>query len=57
MTLKSAYKYVEQEMVENIATTDGQDGLSRNGNLLFGDLLCMISMKRNLIQLCNVTFF
>lgn len=27
MTLKSAYKYGEQEMVENIATTDGQEGV------------------------------
>lgn len=27
MTLKSALKYGEQEMVENIATTDGQEGI------------------------------
>lgn len=27
MTLKSAYKFGEQEMVENIATTDGQEGI------------------------------
>lgn len=27
MTLKSAYNLGEQEMVENIATTDGQEGI------------------------------
>lgn len=27
MTLKSAYKYGEQEMVETIATNDGQEGV------------------------------
>lgn len=27
MTLKSAYKYGEQEMVDNIATIDGQEGV------------------------------
>lgn len=27
MTLKSAYKYGEQEMVENIAMNDGQEGV------------------------------
>lgn len=27
MTLKSAYKYGEQEMIDNIATKDGQEGV------------------------------
>lgn len=27
MTLKSAYKYGEQEMIENISTKDGQEGV------------------------------
>lgn len=28
MTLKSAYKYGEQEMIDNLATNDGQEGVS-----------------------------
>lgn len=27
MTLKSAYKYGEQEMIENLASNDGQEGV------------------------------
>lgn len=27
MTLKSAYKYGEQEMIDNIGTSDGQEGV------------------------------
>lgn len=27
MTMKSAYKYGEQEMIDNIATKDGQEGV------------------------------